>query len=38
LADDSFKKRVDEIKAENEAMKFFDFIEEQVLSVESLET
>ncbi|KAF4961027.1 hypothetical protein FGADI_542 [Fusarium gaditjirri] len=36
LADDSFKKRVDEIKAENEAMKFFDFIEEQVLSVESL--
>ncbi|KAF4498885.1 N-glycosyltransferase [Fusarium agapanthi] len=37
LADDSFKKRVDEIKAENEAMKFFDFIEEQVLSVESLE-
>ncbi|KAF5533079.1 n-glycosyltransferase [Fusarium phyllophilum] len=37
LADDSFKKRVDEIKAENEAMKFFDFIEEQVLSVESPE-
>ncbi|KAF5709637.1 n-glycosyltransferase [Fusarium mundagurra] len=37
LADDSFKKRVDEIKAENEAMKFFDFIEEQVLSVGSLE-
>ncbi|EWG52625.1 hypothetical protein FVEG_11316 [Fusarium verticillioides 7600] len=37
LADGSFKKRVDEIKAENEAMKFFDFIEELVLSVGSLE-
>ncbi|KAF9785650.1 hypothetical protein IL306_004990 [Fusarium sp. DS 682] len=38
LADGSFKRRVDEIKAENEAMKFFDFIEEQVLSVGNLET
>ncbi|KAF4334837.1 n-glycosyltransferase [Fusarium beomiforme] len=38
LTDASFKKRVDEIKAENEAMNFFDFIEEQVLSVGRLET
>nr|RBQ92425.1 hypothetical protein FVER53263_11316 [Fusarium verticillioides] len=37
LADGSFRKRVDETKAENEAMKFFDFIEELVLSVGSLE-
>ncbi|KAF4971934.1 hypothetical protein FSARC_1377 [Fusarium sarcochroum] len=33
LSDDSFKKRVDEIRAENEAMKMFDFIEKQILSI-----
>ncbi|KAF4447642.1 hypothetical protein F53441_8846 [Fusarium austroafricanum] len=33
LTEDRFKKRVDEIKAENEAMKLFNFIEEQILSI-----
>ncbi|EKJ67707.1 hypothetical protein FPSE_12078 [Fusarium pseudograminearum CS3096] len=37
LSDDSFKKRVDEIKAENEAMKIHDFIEEQILSIGELD-
>ncbi|KAG8673499.1 hypothetical protein FPOAC2_06943 [Fusarium poae] len=37
LSDNSFKKRVDEIKAENEAMKVHDFIEEQILAIRDLE-
>ncbi|GKU04785.1 udp-glucuronosyl udp-glucosyltransferase [Fusarium langsethiae] len=37
LSDDNFKKRVDEIKAENEAMNVHDFIEEQILSIGYLE-
>ncbi|RGP76022.1 hypothetical protein FLONG3_5413 [Fusarium longipes] len=37
LSNDSFKKRVGEIKAENEAMKIHDFIEEQILSIKDLE-
>jgi UDP:flavonoid glycosyltransferase YjiC (YdhE family) len=37
LSNDSFKKRVDEIKAENEAMKIHDFIEEQILTIGDLE-
>lgn len=37
LSEDSFKKRVEEIKAENEAMKIHDFIEEQILSIGNLE-
>ncbi|KAM0352897.1 hypothetical protein ACHAPU_001780 [Fusarium lateritium] len=36
LEDDSFKKRVEEIKAENKAMKYFDFIEKQILSIGDL--
>ncbi|KAL4732561.1 hypothetical protein ACLX1H_001578 [Fusarium chlamydosporum] len=32
LSEESFKRRVDEIKAENELMKIHDFIEEQILS------
>ncbi|RGP59114.1 hypothetical protein FSPOR_11557 [Fusarium sporotrichioides] len=37
LSDDSFKKRVDEIKTENEAMNVHNFIEEQILSIGDLE-
>ncbi|KAM0246430.1 hypothetical protein ACHAP5_004744 [Fusarium lateritium] len=37
LEDDGFMKRVLEIKAENEAMKYFDFIENQILSIGDLE-
>jgi UDP:flavonoid glycosyltransferase YjiC (YdhE family) len=37
LEDDSFKTRVMDIKAENEAMKYFDFIEKQILSIGNLE-
>ncbi|KAG8361947.1 hypothetical protein FVEN_g439 [Fusarium venenatum] len=37
LSDNSFKKRVDEIKAENEAMNVHDFIEEQILAIRDLE-
>ncbi|KAF5667592.1 n-glycosyltransferase [Fusarium heterosporum] len=36
LSDESFKKRVEEIKAENKAMKYFDFIEKQILYVGNL--
>ncbi|KAM0554707.1 hypothetical protein ACHAPJ_006778 [Fusarium lateritium] len=37
LSDDSFKKRVEDIKAENEAMEMFDFIEKQILSIGDLD-
>ncbi|KAF5020241.1 hypothetical protein F66182_7719 [Fusarium sp. NRRL 66182] len=37
LADDSFKRRVDEIRAGNEAIKVFDFVEKEILSVGDLE-
>jgi UDP:flavonoid glycosyltransferase YjiC (YdhE family) len=33
LGDDSFKKRVEEIKTENEAMNMFDVVERQILTV-----
>jgi UDP:flavonoid glycosyltransferase YjiC (YdhE family) len=36
LEDGSFKKRVIDVKAENEAMKYFDFIEKQILSIGDL--